>query len=260
VDILGNLPPNKVFFEQSPINPDELDGYKELVEHLKEKKLHQLSDQDRERLLEISLRFTPGRHKMVGMPTILEKLILEGRALFRETISVDDPVAISFFQMSDYIYSQTILNNILFGRTKTGKLEAQEKIDQSIIQLLIEEDLLETIVEIGMKFQVGSKGDRLSGGQRQKLAIARAFLKTPRILIMDEATSGLDNKSQARIQNQLDTRWKNTTLISVVHRLDITKTYDMIAVLKAGKIVEIGAYNELISRKGVLHELVFGKK
>ena len=260
VDILGDLPSDKVFFEKSPINPDELDRYKELVERLKEKKLHQLSDQDRKRLLEISLRFAPGRHKMVGMPAILEKLILEGRALFREKISVDDPGAISFFQMSDYIYSQTILNNILFGKTKTGKLEAQEKIDQSIIQLLIEEDLLETIVEIGMKFQVGTKGDRLSGGQRQKLAIARAFLKTPRILIMDEATSGLDNKSQARIQNQLDTRWKNTTLISVVHRLDITKTYDMIAVLKAGKIVEMGTYNELISRKGVLHELVLGKK
>ena len=93
-----------------------------------------------------------------------------------------------------------------------------------------------------MQFQVGSKGDRLSGGQRQKLAIARAFLKTPRILIMDEATSGLDNNSQARIQNQLDTRWKKSTVISVVHRLDITKTYDSIAVLKAGKIVEMGTY------------------
>ena len=78
-----------------------------------------------------------------------------------------------------YIHSQTILNNILFGKTMTEKTEAREKIDQSIIQLLIEEDLLETIVEIGMQFQVGTKGDRLSGGQRQKLAIARSFLKKP---------------------------------------------------------------------------------
>ena len=98
---------------------------------------------------------------------------------------------------------------------------AQEKINQSIIHLLIEEDLLETIIEIGLKFQVGSKGDRLSGGQRQKLAIARVFLKAPTILIMDEATSALDNKSQARIQNLIETRWKGkNTLISVVHRLD----------------------------------------
>ncbi|MFQ6078315.1 MAG: ABC transporter ATP-binding protein/permease [Thermodesulfobacteriota bacterium] len=261
VDIVGNLPPDKAFFEQSPIGPDELDEYKTLVEHLKEKKLHQLSAQDREGLLELALRFTPGRHKMIGLPDMLERLILEGRALFRERISADDPEAISPFQMSHYIRSQTILNNILFGKTKTEKPEAQEKINQSIIQLLIGEDLLETVVEIGMQFQVGSKGDRLSGGQRQKLAIARAFLKVPRILIMDEATSGLDNNSQARIQNQLDTRWKGkSTVIAVVHRLDITKTYDRIAVLKAGKIIEMGTYDELINRRGVLHELVLGKK
>jgi ABC-type multidrug transport system fused ATPase/permease subunit len=261
VDIVGNLPPDKAFFEQSPIGPDELDEYKTLVGHLKEKKLHQLSTQDREQLLELALRFNPGKHKMIGLPDMLERLILEGRALFKERISADDPEAISSFQMSHYIHTQTILNNILFGKTKTEKPEAQEKINQSIIQLLIEEDLLETIVEIGMQFQVGSKGDRLSGGQRQKLAIARAFLKTPRILIMDEATSGLDNRSQVRIQNQLDTRWKGkSTVVAVVHRLDITKTYDRIAVLKAGKIVEMGTYNELIDRKGVLHELVLGKK
>jgi len=157
VDILGNLPPDKAFFEQSPISPDELDVYKPLVERLKEKKLHQLSSQDREQLLELALRFTPGRHKMIGLPDMLERLILEGRALFKERISVDDPEAISSFQMSHYIRSQTILNNILFGKTKTEKPEAQERINQSIIQLLIEEDLLETIVEIGMQFHVLGK-------------------------------------------------------------------------------------------------------
>jgi ABC-type multidrug transport system fused ATPase/permease subunit len=260
VDILGDLPSDKVFFEQSPIGPNELDEYKVLVEGLKGKKLHQLSGQDREKLLVVALRFTPARHKMIGLPAILERLLLEGRALFRERISADDPGALSFFHMSDYIYSQTILNNIFFGNTKSERLEGREKIDQSIIRLLIEEDLLETIVEMGMQFQVGTKGDRLSGGQRQKLAIARAFLKAPRILIMDEATSGLDNNSQARIQNQLDTRWRETTLISVVHRLDITKSYDRIAVMKAGKIVEMGTYEELIAKKGVLHELVLGKR
>jgi ABC-type multidrug transport system fused ATPase/permease subunit len=152
------------------------------------------------------------------------------------------------------------LNNILFGKPKTEKQDAQEKIDKSIIQLLIEEDLLERIVEIGMQFQVGQKGDRLSGGQRQKLAIARAFLKAPRMLIMDEATSALDNKSQARIQNQIDTRWRDRTIISVVHRLDTTKTYDRVAVMKAGEIIETGTYDELMARKGAFHELVTGKK
>jgi ABC-type multidrug transport system fused ATPase/permease subunit len=261
VDILGNLPPDNVFFEQSPIGANELEDYKELARRLAKKRLHQLTSQDQTSLLLLGLRFTPGLHKMVRMPSIFEELILEGRALFKEKISKDDPKAITFYQTSKYIYSQTILDNILFGKTKTVNPQAEEKINQSIIQVLVEEDLLETIVEIGMEFEVGSKGDRLSGGQRQKLAIARIFLKAPEVLIMDEATSALDNNSQSRIQSLLDSRWKGkSTLIAVVHRLDIVKDYDKIAVMKAGRIGEIGSYEELIDKKGMLYELIYGKK
>jgi ABC-type multidrug transport system fused ATPase/permease subunit len=260
VDILGNLPPDAVFFEQSPISADELEEYKVLEEHLRKKRLHELDDEDRHKLLELALRFTPGIHKMAALPEILEELILEGRALFREKIAADDPDAFTIYQMSEYIYSQTILNNIFFGKTKTSNPQAQEIINQSIIQLLIEEDLLEAIIEIGLHFQVGTKGDKLSGGQQQKLAIARIFLKAPRILIMDEATSALDNKAQTRIQNLLETRWKKkSTVVSVVHRLDTIKNYDKVAVMKAGKILEMGTYDELMARKGMLYELV-GKK
>jgi ABC-type multidrug transport system fused ATPase/permease subunit len=80
-------------------------------------------------------------------------------------------------------------------------------------------------------------------------------------MIMDEATSALDNKSQARIQDLLERRWKGrTTVISVVHRLDIVKNYDKIAVMKAGKIIEMGAYAQLMENKGVFYELVTGKR
>ncbi len=261
VDILGSLSPDPVFFEQSPISLEEWDEAILLVERLKRTKLLQLSDIDRNYLLKLALRFKPGKHKLVALPAILERLILEGRSLIRESIARDDPGAFSFYRLSDYIYDQTIMNNILFGQTKTSNPKALDMINQSIIQLIIEEDFLETIVEIGMQFQVGSKGDKLSGGQRQKLAIARTFLKSPRMMIMDEATSALDNKSQTRIQNLLETRWKGkTTLISVVHRLDIIKNYDKVAVMKAGKIIEMGSYDELIARKGALYELVGGKK
>jgi ABC-type multidrug transport system fused ATPase/permease subunit len=260
VDILKNLPPDKVFFEQSPISADELEMFTVLANQLRKKKLHELSLKEQHQLLEVALRFTPGIHKMVTLPRILETLILESRTLFREKILSDDPMAFTFYQRSEYIYSQTILNNIFFGKTKTSNPRAQEQINQSIIQLLIEEDLLETVIEIGMQFEVGSKGDKLSGGQRQKLAIARAFLKNPRILIMDEATSALDNKSQARIQNLLESRWKKkTTLISVVHRLDTIKNYDKVAVMKAGKIIEMDSYDNLIAKKGILYELVGNK-
>jgi ABC-type multidrug transport system fused ATPase/permease subunit len=169
---------------------------------------------------------------------------------------IENPGAMAFHQMDQYIYSQTIQNNIFFGKLKTAIPQAQEIISEAIIQLLIEEDLLETIISTGMQYQVGTKGDKLSGGQRQKLAIARIFLKQPRMLILDEATSALDNNSQSRIQNLLEKRWKQkSTVIAVVHRLDIIKGYDKIAVMKSGKIGEIGTYSELMDRKGLLYEL-----
>lgn len=261
VDILGDLPPDEIFFEQSPIRPDELDGYKALVDRLRKRKHQEISSEDKEKLLALALRFTPGRHKIAPFSEMLENLILESRALFREKISDFDPEAVSFFRKSDYIYSQTLMNNILFGKTKTGAPHALEEIDRNIVQVLVEEDLLETVVKTGMQYQVGSKGDKLSGGQRQKLAIARTFLKAPPVLILDEATSALDNKSQARIQSVIETRWKGrATVIAVAHRLDTIKNFHRVAVLKAGKIVEIGPYDELMAGKGMLYELATGKR
>ena len=261
IDILGDLPPEDIFFEQSPILPEELESYRQVVARSKKENLNAIAPKDRTRLLQLALRFTPGTHKMVALPEVLESLLLNGRVMFREKITTDDPQAFTFYENSGYIYSQTILNNIFFGKMKSAAPKAQEKINQSIVHLLIEEDLLETIVEIGLQFEVGSKGDKLSGGQRQKLAIARMLLKAPRVMIMDEATSALDNNSQARIQKLLETHWKGkSTLIAVAHRLDTIKSFDRIAVLKAGKIGEIGPYDELIARKGLLYELEFGKK
>ena len=148
--------------------------------------------------------------------------------------------------------SFSILNNIFFGRLKAANPQVEESINQSIIRLLIEEEILEKVLEIGMQFQVGTRGDRLSGGQRQKLAIARVLLKKPPVLILDEATSALDNKSQARIQGLLETHWKGrATMIAVAHRLDTVKNFDRIMVMKAGQIGESGTYTELMERRGL---------
>ena len=261
IDILGDLPPEEIFFEQSPILPEELEEYRQVIARSKKENLNRIQPNDRSRLLKLALRYTPGIHKMVGLPEVLESLILNGRAMFREQISAEDPEAFTFFENSGYIFSQSILNNIFFGKMKSANPRVQEKINQSIVHLLIEEDFLEAVVEIGLQFEVGSKGDKLSGGQRQKLAIARMLLKNPRFMILDEATSALDNNSQARIQKLLESQWRGkSTLIAVAHRLDTIKNFDRIAVMKAGKIGEIGPYDELIARKGLLYELEFGKK
>jgi ABC-type multidrug transport system fused ATPase/permease subunit len=259
IRILGDLEPDALFFEHSPFSMQEVDEFKQISMRLKSTECERLSKKHQNRLIELGLRFTPGRHKMIGLPENFKTSIMTARARFRDTITRKDPTAISFYRESEYIPSHTILNNIFFGRLKTTHTRIQDTINDRVVHLLAREGVLETIVEIGMQFQVGTKGDRLSGGQRQKLAIARVFLKNPKILIMDEATSALDNRSQTRIQNLLDTRWKGrSTLIAVVHRLDITRNFDKIAVMTAGKIHEIGAYDELMNRKGLFNDLVSG--
>ncbi len=112
-----------------------------------------------------------------------------------------------------------------------------------------------------MEYHLGSMGNRLSGGQKQKLAIARVLLKEPKIILMDEATSALDNKSQARIQRLIEQRWRNKrTVISILHRLDSIEGFNKIGVMKEGKLVELGTYRDLIVQKGLLYELVHGKE
>ncbi|AGW13052.1 ABC transporter ATP-binding protein/permease [Megalodesulfovibrio gigas] len=258
VDILGELPEDALFFEQSPILPEELERWKEYVARGRVT-LAQLPREEQDQLLEVALRFTPGRHKMAPFSRLLEALVLEGRSRFRAALEAHDPGAVSFYRADGYIDSQPILDNILFGKAKTDQPHVMERIQQAIVMLLIEQDMLEAVVAIGMQFRVGTKGDRLSGGQKQKLAIARAFMKEPPILIMDEATSALDNRSQSRIQNLIETKWKGrSTLVAVVHRLDIIKNFDQVAVMKAGKIVEQGSYADLMAKKGSLYELVHG--
>ncbi len=161
------------------------------------------------------------------------------------------------FSFNNYLEDQPIINNIFFGKIITTKLEDQEKINQAIVQLLIEEDFLEDVAQLGLLYDVGSEGIKLSGGQRQKLAIARVIIKKPKFIIFDEATSALDNKSQMRIERLRAVKWQGqNTLIAVVHRLDVIENYDKIAVMKDGRIVEFGSYKELIARQGFLKQLI----
>ena len=259
VGLLKGLEADEFFFKMSPIPADEFDYYQELVERLSRSTRGHLPGEMADALLRLALQFTPAVHKMASLSPALESRLLQGRQLFMEEIGREDPGAITFYRPGEYLYAHSVLENVIFGHLRTEQAQVNERIRQVVVDLLGEVGLLDDVREVGLEFQVGSKGDRLSGGQKQKIGIARALLKHPHILILDEATASLDNASQARIQHLLNVELKGKhTLVSVVHRLEMVRDFDLIAVMKAGRIMEIGNYDELMARKGLFYELAYG--
>ena len=102
---------------------------------------------------------------------------------------------------------------------------------------------------------VGARGHRFSGGEKQRLAIARTLLRDPRILVLDEATSALDNRTERAVQAALDEASRGRTTITIAHRLSTVRDADRIAVLDAGRVAELGSHDELIARDGRYAEL-----
>ncbi|MBC17331.1 ABC transporter transmembrane region [Pseudodesulfovibrio profundus] len=249
--------PEPQMFENSPI-PEELYGeYQKVANRLDSG--NPLSEEETALVHKLALAFIPGIHRQVDLDRGFANRVVNSRQDFMKMVEEEFPGAFAFFIGDHYIDSINIKDNILFGRVRSDDPDAEDEINHRIMQALIMQGALEPVIEIGLEFEVGSMGDRLSGGQRQKIALARTFLKNPPILILDEATAALDNKSQARVQNIITSNLKGrSTVLAVIHRLDMLPHYDKVVVLKAGKIVEQGGYEELIERKGALYTLVRG--
>lgn len=147
------------------------------------------------------------------------------------------------------LFGGTIKENILYG-----KLDASESELEAAAQNANAHEFI-TDMEKGYETIVGEKGTKLSGGERQRIAIARAILKDPKILILDEATSSLDNRSESLIQEALETLMAQRTTFIVAHRLSTIHKADQIIVLDKGCIVETGQHEDLMSQKGLYHTL-----
>lgn len=148
-----------------------------------------------------------------------------------------------------FLFEGTVFENIAYGNLEASNEEVWNAANQSeatdfINQLPNKENTI-----------VGERGQKLSGGQRQRISIARAILKNPEILILDEATSAVDNETEAAIQRSLDMLKQNRTVIVIAHRLSTIRNADKIYVLENGEIVESGSHEELLQNKDVYHKL-----
>lgn len=156
---------------------------------------------------------------------------------------------ISLVSQDVFLFNGTIYDNIAFGNPKASREEIIKAATTARVS-----DFVDKMPE-GYETVIGERGVRLSGGQKQRIAIARAVLKDSPVLILDEATSAVDNETEALIQQAIDELSKTRTVVVIAHRLSTVMKADNIIVLEKGKIAEQGNHNELLKQNGIYAKL-----
>ncbi|MBN2227467.1 MAG: ABC transporter ATP-binding protein [candidate division Zixibacteria bacterium] len=217
-------------------------------------------ESERKIIDQISLEITPGQTvALVGrvgsgkswLVNMIPRLVdptggairLDGRDL--RTYSLEDlRKSIGFVPQEPVLFSDTVRNNILFGRVH---------ISDAVMEWAVEvSQLKEEIASFpkGIETQIGTRGVSISGGQKQRLALARALVGKPRILILDDCTSALDSRTEEALWDRLHQVMPDMTAILITHRPDTLRRADMIYVLEDGKVIESGGHHELTALGG----------
>jgi ATP-binding cassette, subfamily B, bacterial len=184
------------------------------------------------------------------------RILIDGRDLRDVTLS-SLTAQIGMVTQETYLFNDTIHANLLYGKLDATQVEIEAAARAANIH--------DFVMGLPLQYQtiVGERGYRLSGGEKQRLALGRVILKNPRILVLDEATSSLDSQSEALIQEALSRVMVGRTNIVIAHRLSTILAADLILVLDFGRIVERGTHAELLTKGGLyahLYETQFRRK
>ena len=163
----------------------------------------------------------------------------------RELTFVDLRGLIGLVSQDVFLFHGSVRENIAYGRPGASDADVEEA-----ARLAEAHDFIEALSN-GYETVVGERGQKLSGGQRQRVSIARAILRNPAILVLDEATSSVDNETEAAIQRSMDVVSRDRTTIVIAHRLSTIRGADRIHVLEAGQVIEAGTHDELVEHGGL---------
>jgi len=246
IELFKDLPPGHEFFERfSFIQSDELPEFQAMIRQIETHGTDGLEDADRARLMELPFMLIPERHRL-GLATDEEKAnILKARQVFAEDLPDHLKQSIEFFDVDSFNAAASVQDNILFGKVALGRANAQKQVTEAINDIIGALDLDKTLIDLGLETPVGVAGGRLSAAQRQKLCVARALIKKPDVLVLNDPLSALDPVTQDTLMINIIARLEGRGLIWVLNRPEQAKRFDNVVVLEAGRIVESGRVDEL---------------
>ena len=257
LELFSDLPPGHELFERfSFIAYDDLPKVKDILSRVAAVGLDRIGGADLSLLLSLPFKLVVTKHRLGLVDEALETRILEARRAFAANLPQELRGAIEFFNPQRYNGAASLQDNILFGKISSGQAGGSTQIGGLMRQILDELQLRPLVLMIGLGYQVGTGGARLSIPDRQKVAIGRALLKRPTVLVLDQAAAVLDPLAQNRlVSSVLDAR-AGCAVFWVLNRVDLAERFGQVLVLDRGQLVERGGFDELMDRGGALYKLL----
>ncbi len=257
VELFADLPPGHPFFDQfSFISSDDLPDFKVLIARADKVGEAGLEPEDRLRLRRLPFKYIEARHRLGLVDEIVEAKVLKARKLFSERLSKSDPGAVEFYRPDAYNAAASLQDNILFGRLAYGKARGEESVGKAVAEVLDQLHLRHAVIEVGLDHQVGIGGKRLTAIQRQKLGLARALLKRPDLLFVNEALAVMDGATQGRLLEGILGSRSGQGVVWTLQRASEAKRFDRVLVFDTGRLVAQGTFAELNQPGTPLNELV----
>ncbi|HWM43775.1 MAG TPA: ATP-binding cassette domain-containing protein [Burkholderiales bacterium] len=251
VELFSGLPPGHEFFAQySFINQDELPQFEAILKRVADAGIKGLNAEESRALLALPLKLIAARHRLGLIDESFEARVIEARRYFAENLPPELRDAVEFFDPERYNSAATLQDNILFGKIVTGQAGAVERITQLVRELLDDLELRPMVMRNGLDFQVGVGGARLAPAERQKVAMMRALLKRPVLLVLDHAAAVVDPASQTRVVEGVLRERQGEAVIWALTRDEYAPRFSMALVMERGRLVEKGAFAELKRKTG----------
>ena len=246
VEIFADLPPGHPFFEQfSFIAADQLPVYQQLVTRLQKTGLKDINQVDRHRLISITFPYIEARHRLNLIDAAMEQRLLKARRVVSETLPPELRERIDFYDPARYNAAASVQDNLLFGRLVYGQAQAHIKVGKLISDVVDQLDLRPRVMQVGLDFNVGSGGKKLSTQQRQKVALMRALIKRPRFLVLNNSFALFDHATQHRLLGLVLKQRSGRATIVMTDTASLGRACDDILVMKDGRVKETGDRDQL---------------